>query len=125
MVDVMRLLCLFSLVAFPALAQEGIRDSDTLLNATEMNDLLAGQLIEFYDGSKSSYSADGTYGYTYTDNGPVWSGQYSLFDESRVCVDFDNGSRRCDHFVQDGARVVLVTEDGLRFPIRNRSVYQR
>lgn len=121
----MRLVCLLSLVAFPALAQEGIRDSDTLLDATEMAGLLSGQVIEFYDGSKSSYAADGTYGYTYTDDGPVWSGRYLLFNQSKVCVDFDNGSRRCDIFVRDGERVVLVTEDGLRFPVRNRSVYQK
>ena len=90
-----------------------------------MADFLSGQVVEFYDGSKSSYAPDGTYGYTYSDDGPVWAGRYTLHEDSRVCVDFDNGSRRCDQVVKDGDRAVLITEDGLRFPIRNRSVYQR
>lgn len=87
-----------------------------------MQSLLSGQVIEFFDGSKSRYDVDGSYGYTYTDDGPVWRGRYETFDDSRVCVDFDNGSARCDLFVQDGQRLVLITADGTRFPVRNRSV---
>ncbi len=121
----MRVALVLSLAASPALAQDGLRPSDQLLSSTEMSDLLSGRMVEFYDGSKSRYGDDGTYGYTYTDDGPVWSGRYEVFNESRVCVDFDNGSRRCDQFVQDGDRVVLITEDGLRFPVRNLTVYQR
>ena len=107
------------------MAQDGLRPSDTVLNRSEMSDLLSGQRIEFFDGSKSSYGADGTYGYTYTDDGPVWAGQYQVFDNSQVCVDFDNGSNRCDRIISDGERFVLITEDGTRFPIRNRSVYPK
>ena len=113
------------LVALPSFAQDGVRSSDTILTRDQMTALLTGQLVEFFDGSKSSYSADGIYDYTYTDGGPVWSGQFEVFDDSLVCVDFDNGSTRCDRFVKDGDRVVLITEDGTRFPVRNLTVYQR
>jgi len=121
----MRFLLALILLSTPAWAQDGIRASDQILDRAAMSDLLSGHIVEFHDGSKSSYAPDGTYGYTYTDDGPVWSGQYEVQSDSRVCVNFDNGSRRCDQFVKDGERVILVTEDGLRFPIRNRIVYQR
>ncbi len=107
-----------------ALAQDGLRATDTVLSQTEMADLLTGQIVEFFDGSKSRYEANGRYVYTYTDDGPEWTGTYSVADESLVCVDFDNGSARCDRFVRNGNRVVLIIENGTRFPVRNLTVYQ-
>ena len=112
-------------LATPAAAQEGVRDEDRLLQPAEMTELLMGAVLEFFDGSKSTYGSDGSYGYTYTDDGPVWGGVYRVAGPSEVCVDFDNGSRRCDRIVRAGERLVLITEDGTRFPIRNRTVYQR
>lgn len=90
-----------------------------------MSELLSGQIIEFFDGSKSRYATNGQYAYTYTDDGPEWTGTYRVADDSLVCVDFDNGSSRCDRFVRDGARVVLIIENGTRFPVRNRIVYEK
>lgn len=120
----MRLLLLLSLTPSLALAQDGLRSGDTLLNRAEMDDLLNGRIVEFYDGSKSRYQTDGRYAYTYTDDGPEWTGTYRVADDSLVCVDFDNGSARCDRFVRDGDRIVLIIENGTRFPVRNLTVYQ-
>lgn len=121
----MRMLCfLIALIATPLAAQEGLRDGDTILTRGEMQTLLQGRMVEFFDGSKSRYSENGRYAYTYTDDGPAWIGQYRLLDNSLVCVDFDNGSSRCDRFVRAGERVILVIEDGTRFPVRNLTVYQ-
>ncbi len=121
----MRNLALLILLALPAhaQAQDGVRSSDTVLTAPEMTDLLAGQVVEFFDGSKSRYETNGRYAYTYTDDGPEWTGTYRVENDSLVCVDFDNGSERCDRFVRAGERVVLVIDDGTRFPVRNLSVY--
>lgn len=121
-VATMRLALVLSVLALPALAQQGLRESDTVLDRDAMQALLSGQVIEFFDGSKSRYNTDGTYGYTYTDGGPVWSGHYEVFGESRVCVEFENGSARCDFIVQAGETMVLITLDGTRFPVRNRTV---
>lgn len=118
----MRLALFLSVLALPALAQDGTRQGDVVLDRAAMSSLLSGQIIEFFDGSKSRYDADGRYGYTYTDDGPVWAGRYEVFDGSRVCVDFDNGSQRCDLLVKASERLVLITADGTRFPVRNRSV---
>lgn len=117
--DTMRFFLALLTLATSAQAQDGVRSSDALMTAADLDALLSGHVIEFYDGSKSRYAADGLYGYTYTDDGPVWSGRYRTQDDSRLCVDFDNGFARCDVFVMDGNRLVLVTADGTRFPIRN------
>jgi len=121
----MRILTLLLFAPTLAWAQDGVRASDTVLNQAEMSELLSGQIVEFFDGSKSRYESNGRYAYTYTDDGPEWTGTYSVSDDSLVCVDFDNGSSRCDRFVRDGARVVLIIENGTRFPVRNRIVYEK
>ncbi len=121
----MRLAILIAFAALPANAQDGVRPTDVIFGKEQLSDILSGQVIEFFDGSKSRYGDDGSYGYTYTDDGPAWTGLYAVQDEGTVCVDFDNGSRRCDQFVEANDRLTLVTTDGLRFPVRNRTVYQR
>ena len=118
----MRLALFLCLFALPAAAQNGGRANDQHLDQTTLTSLLAGKTIEFYDGSKSRYGADGRYGYTYTDDGPVWAGDYTVGTDSDVCVAFDNGSNRCDLIVMNGETIVLITTDGLRFPVRNQSV---
>jgi len=116
------LILIFGLTASASLAMEGLRESDAEFAPAELVELLAGQVVEFFDGSKSTYQQDGRYNYTYTDDGPIWTGAYRMGEQSAVCVEFDNGSERCDVFVKDGTRVVLITADGLRFPIRNITV---
>lgn len=116
-------LALVALIATPANA-DGHRPSDSLLDMAGMDALLTGNVITFYDGSKSTYRPDGSYGYTYTDDGPIWRGEYTLSDDSQVCVEFEGGSTRCDMFVMDGERPVLITSDGTRFPVRNLTVYE-
>lgn len=112
----------FLALASVANATEGLRSTDTELDQMGLTELLSGQVIEFFDGSKSTYRQDGRYEYTYTDDGPIWAGAYRMEADSTVCVDFDNGSARCDLIVKDGTRLVLITTDGLRFPVRNITV---
>ena len=120
----MRYLLALLLVIFgsTASAENGFRDSDVRLDKFGLTKLIAGQVLEFYDGGKSRYGADGSYGYTYTDDGPVWAGRYRVIEDSRVCVDFDNGSQRCDHLVMNGESAVLIIADGTRFPVRKFTV---
>ena len=117
----MRLALHFCLI-IAATAATAQRSGDTMLSNEALQDLLSGRVLEFFDGSKSRYGADGRYGYTYTDDGPVWTGDWRMEDGSRICVEFDNGSARCDMIVMDGERPVLIIEDGTRFPIRNLTV---
>jgi hypothetical protein len=105
-----------------ACAQDGVRATDRLIPMDELDSRLSGQVLEYHDGSKSRYTRDGTYGYTYTDDGPVWRGDYVVSGLGEVCVTFENGSSRCDLFVQSDTGLVLITAAGMRFPVRNITV---
>ena len=111
------LMCL----ALPVVAQEfTVRDSDRVLDADGMAADVVGRTHEFFDGGVSFFSVSGTYTYTYSDGGRAY-GRYALKDDGQdgvVCSDFDNGFSRCDKYVHDGTRLVLLTEDGNRFPVK-------
>ncbi|MDJ0629637.1 MAG: hypothetical protein QNJ44_15375 [Rhodobacter sp.] len=108
------------LMASAVWAQQGIRATDRPYGQDELAGMLAGHAVEFFDGSVSRYRADGAYSYKYTESDAPWLGTWDVPEAGRVCVDFDNGSRRCDGFVDDGSRMVLVISDGTRFPVRER-----
>ncbi len=105
-------------VPLPLLAAEwALRDSDHVLTREEVEDLTAGQTIVFYDEGRSKYSVGGSYSYTYA-SGESAYGQYTISADGTVCVAYRNGFGRCDRYVRSGDRIVLLTENGLRFPIR-------
>lgn len=102
----------------PLVAQDwALRDNDRALSREEVEALTAGQTILFYDDGRSKYSVGGAYSYTYA-SGEAAFGQYTISDDGTVCIQYRNGFSRCDRYVQSGDRVVLLTEKGLRFPIR-------
>ncbi len=113
-------LILLILTTMPAAAQQGLRPSDRLPDAGELTELLSGHAVEFFDGSVSRYRDDGAYSYKYTDSDPPWLGRWVVPEAGQVCVTFGNGSRRCDSYVDDGRRLVMVIADGTRFPVRDR-----
>lgn len=114
------LAALAAIAAGAAMAQ-GIRDTDTILNADETQAALAGHVIEFFDGSKARYDAGGAYSYTYSGDTEPFRGTYVPGAGGEVCVTFDNGFSRCDVYVRDGERLVLIIADGTRFPVRTRT----
>ena len=118
----MRFLLALVLMAGSAFAQEGVRATDRLYAVEELSGLLSDHAVEFFDGSVSRYRGDGVYSYKYTEADRPWLGTWRVPEPGRICVDFDNGSVRCDTLVDDGARMVLVIADGTRFPVRERRV---
>jgi hypothetical protein len=65
----------------------------------------------FYNDGRYTYAYDmGDGGYAY--------GYFEVADDSTVCIDFVNGLSRCDAFVENAGRLILITDDGDRFPIR-------
>ena len=103
-----------------AVAQDGVRATDRVYAVDELLELLSDHAVEFFDGSVSRYRGDGAYSYKYTEADRPWLGIWTVPEPGRICVDFDNGSARCDMFIDDGARMVLVIADGTRFPVRAR-----
>lgn len=96
-----------------------LRDGDEPLPLLEMRHSLLGADIEFYDGGRSRYSAGGAYSYTYAPEygGGTAFGTFAFREDGIVCASFRNGFSRCDMFVRNEGRLVLLTEDGERFPV--------
>ena len=94
-----------------------LRSGDTVLSRAEMQAELVVQDIVFYDNGRSQFGAGGAYAYTYDQGGTAF-GQYTLRDDGVICIAYRNGFGRCDKYVRNGGRLVVITEDGDRFPVR-------
>ncbi len=93
------------------------RAGDRVLDAANVAEDVVGRTHEFFDGGVSFFSVSGIYTYTYSDGGRAY-GKYEVRDDGAVCSSFDNGFSRCDLYVHDGTRLVLITEAGDRFPVK-------
>lgn len=111
-------ICFLCIMAAPAFAQEwATRAGDQLFTLDELTGRLSGQTLTFYDNGRSQFGPNGGYSYTY-DFGGVAYGVYQIGDDSTVCIRFENGASRCDLYVTNAARLIVVTQDGMRFPVR-------
>ena len=97
---------------------QNLRPGDVMLTGDELAQVLVGQEVEFFDGSTARYGLDGGYAYRYRPEDPPFLGSYQTGEDSAVCVRFDDGASRCDTYVRSGDRLLLLTVDGLRFPVR-------
>ncbi|MCT8159198.1 hypothetical protein [Pseudoruegeria sp. SHC-113] len=113
------------MAAGSALAQEaaGLRAGDTPFAPAELTELLSGQAVTFFDGGTARFGAEGAYSYIYEGSDQVWAGTWAAGQDSAVCVAFENGTSRCDTYVDDGKRLVLITEAGDRFPAKSREPF--
>ncbi|WP_282078131.1 hypothetical protein [Epibacterium ulvae] len=96
-----------------------LRPGDQPFSADELQ-ALPGQSLLFFDDGESFYGAGGAYAYTYgieNGSGTAW-GTYRIAQDGSICVDFINGTMRCDLLVRSAGRVVVITETGDRFPVR-------
>ncbi len=96
------------------------RGTDLLLDDAAVADLILGRELEFFDGGTSRYSAGGSYSWTYSaaNGGGNWFGTHDIRADGVVCIDFRTLRSRRDRFVQSGDRLVLLSEDGQRYPVR-------
>ncbi|MBU2941262.1 hypothetical protein Q8W25_11505 [Shimia thalassica] len=114
----MKLTLTLVLLAGPSFAEEWkMRDGDHLFSASELKERLIQSDLVFYDEGRSVYGADGSYSYTYGGGG-TWEGRFEAQDDSIVCVTFVTGSTRCDRIVENDGRLVVLTVEGERFPVR-------
>lgn len=95
-----------------------MRSGDAPLTQSETQDLTSGRTLIFYDNGRAKFSIGGAYSYTYANNGGSAFGRFDVGADGKVCIVFANGFGRCDMFVQNGERLVMLTEKGERFPIR-------
>jgi hypothetical protein len=115
---------LFLIGASAATAQDFVpRSSDAVLDRASMEQAVIGETHEFYDGGQSFFSVSGTYTYTYSDGTRAY-GRWAWPQDNQdgvICTAFNHGFQRCDMYVRAGDRLVLITEDGSRFPVRINS----
>ena len=117
----MRYLALIICLAAGPVSAEGwaLRPGDIPLGRDELA-ALAGRTLTFYDGGQSRYSAGGAYSFTYSaeNGGGTAFGTYRIAEDGSICVDFRNGFSRCDLYVRNGDRLILINEKGERYPVR-------
>ncbi|MEO0380475.1 MAG: hypothetical protein AAF252_09405 [Pseudomonadota bacterium] len=115
----MRLILLLLCLATPLSAQDwAVRSTDTILDGDAVATLIDGNTLTFFDDGQSKFSAGGAYSYTYANGGGTAFGRYDIADDGTVCIAYRNGFARCDRYVENAGRVVMLTEKGERFPIR-------
>ncbi|MCF2871797.1 hypothetical protein L0664_12025 [Octadecabacter sp. G9-8] len=118
----MKIASLLIVLAVPAMAQDyAIRDSDSVPTLASLSDTILDRDLEYFDGGISRYNTGGDYAWTYAQNngGGVHTGTHDIQDNGIVCVTYDAGPQRCDMFVMAGDRLVLLTDDGQRYPLRD------
>ncbi|MBM7068641.1 hypothetical protein IU397_13705 [Actibacterium sp. 188UL27-1] len=113
-----RMLVFGATIAVPVIAQPfASRQGDEVLSEAAMTQQIVGQTHTFFDGGQSFFSISGSYSYTYPDGGLAY-GTYELRDGGIVCTSFRQGFERCDMYVRNANRLILITEAGDRFPVR-------
>lgn len=113
-------LCFIVVLPLSAAAADwGLRQGDRPFDKVELA-ALPGQSFVFYDDGRADYGNGGDYSYTYAaanGGGTAW-GHYRIAEDGSVCVRFENGRSRCDLYVRNDGRIVLITETGERYPVR-------
>lgn len=105
-------------LALPAAAMEWtLKPGDRPYAAAELAARLDGHTVSFYDGGRSEYGPGDAYAYVYSDDDRV-PGTYRITDAGEVCVEFAHGARRCDVYVRNNGRDILIDEKGDRYPVR-------
>ncbi|MGH1415588.1 MAG: hypothetical protein ACRBB0_19015 [Pelagimonas sp.] len=107
------------LIAGPVWAEEfAIKKGDTPFERDALDTRLRGEVLEFYDDGQAKYYVDGRYSYTYAGSGSAAYGYWDINPEGAICVEFLNETTRCDFYVMNGDRMILITQEGHRFPVR-------
>ena len=94
-----------------------IRPDDKLIDHAQLDRMVRGQALQFHDGGLARFEQDGKYSWTYGGGG-TWLGHFDVSEDSTICVTFVTGVTRCDLYVENAGRLVLITQDGTRFPIK-------
>ena len=116
------LITVFALIGGSAAAQDyALRDSDERFDVPGLSAALTGRSLTFFDDGVSRFSAGGSYSYTYgvQNGGGSQFGTFTVMPGGIVCILYRNGFDRCDMYVRSGGRIVVLTEDGERYPVRS------
>jgi hypothetical protein len=82
------------------------------LNDAQLRALIPGKAVSFSDGITAEYHPDGRY--TVKTSAGIEKGKWTI-GADQLCVDFDNGKRRCDRLYSDAEGYYLTNARGGRF----------
>ncbi|MCT4611196.1 MAG: hypothetical protein N4A70_18570 [Pelagimonas sp.] len=115
-----RLIPLALLAPLPLFAQDfSLREDDQRIPPAELAERLSGRDLIYYDNGRSRYYADGRYSYTF--DGDVMEsagGYWTIKEDGTICAEFISHRARCDLFVENNGRLVLIDEQGGRYPVK-------
>ncbi len=118
----MRGLAVFlAVLPLSALAQEfALRAGDEVFDRAGLTAEVNGRTLVFFDDGQSKFSAGGAYSYTYSEvnGGSTQFGSFTVMDDGIICIVYRNGFDRCDMYVRSNGRLVVLTEEGDRYPVR-------
>ena len=95
-----------------------MRSDDRVLDAADLALIADGGSLTYFDDGVSQFSAGGSYSYTYANGGGTAFGRFRVEGQGTICIDYRNGFSRCDKYVRNAGRLVLLTENGQRFPVK-------
>ena len=108
-------------LASQVVAQDwAVRAGDDVLNRAELSALTSGTTLIFFDDGQSKFSAGGAYSYTYA-SGATAFGRFEIGENGMICLFYRNGRSRCDRYVLHDGRLILLTGQGQRFPVREHT----
>ena len=111
-----------AVLASSAAAQEfNLRTSDVVLDASALALIADGGSLTYFDDGVSLFSAGGAYSYTYANGGGTAFGRFRVEEGGRICIEYRNGFERCDMYVRNGGRLVLLTAGGERYPVKSEA----
>ena len=108
-------------LALPATAQDwDIRPTDGRFDAEGVAAAVTARVLTFYDDGQSRFSPGGAYSYTYSaaNGGSSQFGTWEAGEDGQIWIAYRNGLSRCDLYVEADGRLVVLTEDGGRYPVR-------
>jgi len=79
--------------------------------ADEVKSWVVGKEFLFRDVGIVTYKADGRYEFYGLNGGGTSRGIYRI-TEDRICVDFNNGYKRCDQILKDGPKYYFKSSRG-------------
>ena len=107
------------ILAAPSYAAEWkTRSDDQLFSQAQLTTRVRGKVLTYFDGGTSDFRQDGAYFYTYGSGG-VWEGHYDIGGDSTICITYITAQTRCDLYVSSGDRLTVITETGMRFPVKS------
>jgi len=84
------------------------------LAGDELKSLISGKSVRFSDGSGvATYKADGKYEFFNMNTGATRRGKW-IINADRVCIDSDDGHKRCDQYIKEGGRTYLKNSSGAK-----------